>query len=328
MMAATTSLILSESVDQRQAICRLIQPTGLFETNVQVATEREALCNLKEHGVAAIFYGADRGEKREFRWLRRREKRKELSDIPIFLFTGEEDEDSRILGLNLGADDCLTLKMSTGEAAARIRRHLQARQKLAELRRISDELARQTLTDHLTGLGNRRHFFAALEAEMARLNRNAEPFSLLMLDLDHFKSINDNFGHQVGDLVLKSLAETLLASLRKSDTVCRLGGEEFAVIMPGAETADARRVAERIRRKVASGHPQDCPQAKVTISIGIRSLAHPEDLKTIIADADQALYRAKFLGRNRVETYADKPLKRFHLRPFEPEMLRVAGGIA
>lgn len=327
-MAATTSLILSESVDQRQAICRLIQPTGLFDSNVQVATEREALCNLKEHGVAAIFYGADRGDKREFRWLRRREKRKELSDIPIFLFTGEEDEDSRILGLNLGADDCLTLKMSTGEAAARIRRHLHARQNLAELRRVRDELARQTLTDHLTGLGNRRHFFTALEAEVSRLNRNAEPFSLLMLDLDHFKKINDTFGHQVGDQVLKSLADTLRARLRKSDTVCRLGGEEFAVIMPGAKAADARRVAEHIRRKVAVISLQDCPEARVTISIGIRSLVQPEDVKKIILDADQALYRAKFLGRNRVEAFQDKPLKIFGNCSFEPELLRAAGGIA
>jgi diguanylate cyclase (GGDEF)-like protein len=149
-----------------------------------------------------------------------------------------------------------------------------------------------------------------------------------MLDLDHFKSINDSYGHQAGDTILKDLAESLRGSLRKSDTICRLGGEEFAVIMPGASSSAARRVAERIRRKVAATRSADCPEASVTISIGIRSLRHPEDIERLMEDADRALYRAKFLGRNRVEVYSDQPLKIIPGRTFEPEMLRAAAGLA
>lgn len=305
-MASATSLILGESAQQRQAISEILQPTGLFAGHLEASSEREALLRIKHQEVAAICYAADHPAKSEFRWLRLFQKQSDLSDIPVFLFTEEDDEQTRILGLNSGADDCLTFSMSSGEAAARIRRHLLLRQNFLALRRAKDELARQAMTDPLTNLGNRRLFLQALEAEISRMNRTGEKFSLLMLDLDHFKKVNDSFGHQAGDAVLLALADILRGGLRKSDTLCRLGGEEFAVIMPGANLVDAARVAQRIRGKVAGVSIPSWPALSVTISIGIRCVKHSCPAETMIAQADQALYRAKCLGRNRVEVFSEK----------------------
>jgi diguanylate cyclase (GGDEF)-like protein len=156
-------------------------------------------------------------------------------------------------------------------------------------------------TDELTGIANRRAFFAAAEGLIARQAKKHEPVSVLMFDLDHFKSINDRFGHPVGDEVLRLFATTASTCLRASDVVARLGGEEFVAILPGS-LADARAAAERVRatfQKVA-GTVADCPLA-ATVSVGAASAAIGVDVAALLAAADKALYLAKENGRNRVE---------------------------
>ena len=135
------------------------------------------------------------------------------------------------------------------------------------------------------------------------MDRTCEPFSLMTLDIDYFKQVNDTYGHQAGDAVLQMLADNLRDSLRKSDTICRLGGEEFTVIMPGTTASSALQVAERIRRRIALAHPPQWPQVKITVSIGVRPVKSPESLARIVQEADQAMYWAKFRGRNRVEVF-------------------------
>ncbi len=165
------------------------------------------------------------------------------------------------------------------------------------------ELRRLATTDPLTGLANRRHFLAQVERELERFQRYAEPVALLMLDLDHFKQVNDRYGHAAGDTVLQHFAAVAQNALRKIDILGRLGGEEFAALLPDTRIEGARRLAERLRRTVADS-PAVSPTGEVrfTVSVGLTLLAPGDrDAGAILTRADRALYRAKDRGRNRVE---------------------------
>jgi diguanylate cyclase (GGDEF)-like protein len=175
---------------------------------------------------------------------------------------------------------------------------------ITERKRRNDELVQQATTDFLTGLPNRREFMARLEDEQARLQRDAHGrAAVLMLDIDHFKAINDSHGHDWGDAVLRHLAGLMRDSQRKIDMLGRVGGEEFAILLPGADPDAARAFAERLRQRIA-GTPlqREGRSIAFTVSIGIASLAAQEDNgDAALVRADQALYRAKRGGRNRVE---------------------------
>jgi diguanylate cyclase (GGDEF)-like protein len=157
------------------------------------------------------------------------------------------------------------------------------------------------MTDELTRLPNRRHLLAAAEEELRRSAAGAEPFSLLALDIDHFKRINDTYGHAAGDLVLQRVAHACRTALRPADRVGRTGGEEFMVLLPATSRAEALQVAERLRAAVESLDCSDiAPELRVTISIGVADWQPSETLERIAARADAVLYRAKEQGRNRV----------------------------
>jgi diguanylate cyclase (GGDEF)-like protein len=175
-------------------------------------------------------------------------------------------------------------------------------------KRLETELRAMATTDMLTGLPNRRHFLARLHEEHARLRRHdVQHAAVLMLDLDHFKRINDTFGHPTGDAVLAHVASLIGAEVRSIDTAGRLGGEEFAVILTGATEAAALEFAERLRRKIASTPTHHEGHAvTVTASIGIAAMTlRDAAAETALARADTAMYRAKAAGRNRIELVAD-----------------------
>ena len=175
---------------------------------------------------------------------------------------------------------------------------------IAERKRLEAELRELATTDTLTGLPNRRRFLARLEEEHARLKRfDTMQAAVLMLDLDCFKRVNDQYGHAAGDEVLRHFASLLQREVRQIDTASRLGGEEFAVMLPGATQASAFEFAERFRRKVAESHADyEGKQVRVTVSIGITVMTGRDATgETALARADRALYRAKEAGRNRVE---------------------------
>lgn len=159
---------------------------------------------------------------------------------------------------------------------------------------------RDAAHDPLTGLANRRSAARRLEAEGMRARRQGEPLSVLMLDLDHFKRVNDRWGHAAGDRVLAAVARILCEELRGADLPARYGGEEFLAILPNADPAQALRVAERVRERIA-GTPIALPEvtARITVSVGIASLAPDEAATALVARADEALYAAKQGGRNR-----------------------------
>lgn len=165
------------------------------------------------------------------------------------------------------------------------------------------ELTRLVTTDSHTGLANRGHFLDRLGLALARYCRHNTPMVLLMLDLDHFKRINDAFGHAAGDLVLLHFAQLLRRCLRQIDLPGRLGGEEFAILLPDTEVGGACEFAERFRRELAE-HPSrlNGQALAVTVSIGVTPfLVNDQHIDLVLARADRALYRAKHLSRNRVE---------------------------
>ncbi len=174
---------------------------------------------------------------------------------------------------------------------------------ITDQKRLEAELREMAATDMLTGLPNRRHFIGQLEQECARVHRDGEhSASVLMIDIDHFKRVNDSSGHVAGDQVLRHLSATMRQELRRVDTAGRLGGEEFAIILPGAALADAELFADRLRRKVAeTAAMHDSRELPVTISIGVSEIrATDAGAEDVLGRADRALYRAKESGRNRV----------------------------
>jgi len=174
---------------------------------------------------------------------------------------------------------------------------------LTERKVLERELEHQARTDFLTGIPNRRYFLELAEVELARAHRYRRPFSLLMLDLDMFKDINDRYGHRIGDLTLQKVVEVCRQILRGVDIVGRLGGEEFGVILPETGTERARQVAERVRQSIAAT-PVPLVQGGavfVTTSVGVATFcASDGNVDAVLTRADQALYNAKRAGRNRV----------------------------
>lgn len=170
------------------------------------------------------------------------------------------------------------------------------------LKESEERLRRLSITDPLTGAFNRRHFFEVAEQEVTRARRYGRPIGLLALDIDHFKRINDTHGHAVGDEALRLFTESCRGILRTNDLLGRMGGEEFAVLLPETDTDGARLVAERIRRRTAElAVPAGTATVRVTVSIGIASCqAGERSVDAMLSCADEALYLAKAAGRNRV----------------------------
>lgn len=171
-----------------------------------------------------------------------------------------------------------------------------------ELLSTRDELERQAITDSLTGLFNRRRIFQVIQQEISRYERHHRPFCLLLLDIDHFKKVNDTFGHSVGDEALRSFADILKNMGRQQDVVARTGGEEFCILLPEVNCEEAGQAAERLRQIIARA-PLDLAgySVSITASIGIAEVEANERADSIYQRADMALYKAKANGRNRVE---------------------------
>lgn len=194
-------------------------------------------------------------------------------------------------------------KVVSRDAAGRPLRLIGTNTDISERKRLEAELSARATTDDLTGLNNRRFFIARLAEEHARLRRNAgATAAVLMCDLDHFKDVNDHYGHAVGDRVLRLFARHMRAELRAMDSCGRIGGEEFAALLPDADADEAGRIAERLRARVESSPLRDDElSVRFTVSIGISSMSGDDDTPDqALIRADKALYRAKSSGRNRV----------------------------
>ena len=218
--------------------------------------------------------------------------------IYFIILTAKGEKKNIIEGLEAGADDFLTKPFNREELKYRIR----IGERIINLERRIMELAN---TDALTGLLNRRAFMERIGVEMLRAQRQKNPLSLIMTDIDHFKGVNDTHGHQVGDLVLQRFAGQLTTSARPYDFVGRYGGEEFVICLPGADGRQAGPVAERMRSQIEDMEimlPDGSQSIRITASFGTApySIESGEHIDLLIKRADDALYLAKKEGRNRV----------------------------
>ena len=241
------------------------------------------------------------------RWLKLEETTK---GIPVIMLTMKKELADKISGLQIGADDFLPKPYNELELNARIYASLRTKALQDELRmknRQLEELLHKVnymaITDALTGLFNRRRFHDVLISEYERAKRYSTPFSLVMVDIDHFKRVNDTFGHSVGDGVLKEVSAILKGSIREIDTASRYGGEEFILILPNTVKDNALIVAERMRLSIEQHTFQEIDR-NITVSIGISGMPDEkvETDEKLVRCADFALYRAKQLGRNRTVT--------------------------
>jgi two-component system, cell cycle response regulator len=225
-------------------------------------------------------------------------------NMPILVLAEPEEGPRLMRALELGVNDYLVRPIDKNEMMARVRTQIRKKRYSERLRdnvQLSIEMA---VTDALTGLHNRRYMETHLASLVEQAASRGKPLALLVLDIDYFKSVNDTYGHDAGDDVLREFAIRVRKSIRGIDLACRYGGEEFVVVMPETDMAIAATVAERVRRRIAGepfaiGHQGQT--LNVTISIGLAALASSADTAaTILKRADQALYRAKRDGRNRV----------------------------
>ena len=229
-------------------------------------------------------------------------------EIPVVVVTGQGDEVIASRLIQAGAYDYLPKsKVSDKSLTRMITNALEKFQLKQEVKKAVNRLAKMSVIDELTGLNNRRYLMEALERETNRAERYRTDLAVCMLDLDHFKAVNDTYGHPTGDKVLRFVAEQLKSAVRKNDVACRYGGEEFAVLFPDTSAEDAVQICERFRETIETTPvPHDRGEIRITVSIGVASyLPHPDrSMDAVIRLADQALYTAKSSGRNQV--FADK----------------------
>ena len=224
------------------------------------------------------------------------------ASVPVILLANHEAREDEVRGLELGAIDFLVKPVDPDILLARVRNHLALKRIQDHLEATNRHLESLATTDTLTGLVNRRGLLARLEVEFSRSQRTQHPFALAICDLDHFKHINDTYGHPAGDRVLAAFAATLKDNLRNIDLAARWGGEEFAIVLPESDVNDALIPLERIRQAVAASRIRHGAQEiQVTVSIGVANYDSATALaEHLLERADSALYRAKAGGRNRV----------------------------
>ena len=230
-------------------------------------------------------------------------KSPDLEFVPVLVASNRSETAERVRGLQLGADDYISRPCDPAELLARVRALLRTKQTHDRIRKLQAALEQMVVNDPLTGLHNRRYLMDRLLQEMQRSDRHGEPLAFAMLDLDSFKPINDQYGHVLGDKVLRAVGNVIAKSVRVSDIAARYGGDEFGVILVQTPPEGAMRVCERLLRAISELILQDenGKSCRVTASLGLAyypadDVETPEDL---VHSADGALYGAKRSGKNR-----------------------------
>jgi two-component system, cell cycle response regulator len=314
-VAPARVLVVEDSRTQADWLVQVLSREGYV---VQVASDgREAIRRVRTDPPELVLLDMILPDMDGLEVLRVLKARTEDQFIPVILLSVKSDLDSRVAGLRIGADDFLAKPFADAEIQARAAAMLRIKTLQDQLRTAKSQLEKLSVTDGLTGLYNQRHFEERLHEEFRRTQRYSDPVSLIMLDLDHFKDVNDRYGHPFGDRVLRGTAELLRSSVRDPDICARYGGEEFAIILPKTALQGALAVAERVFKNLrAKVYPLDAPSAqdaaqgkpaevRVTASIGI-AFFPSKDVTTpelLVKFADEALYRAKREGRNTICLY-------------------------
>lgn len=297
-------LIVDDGAQIRADIRRTLGDAGLQLECIEAENGVEALKQLMQGSVDIVLCDVQMPHMDGFQFLRVFRARADNASVPVIMLTGRDNPDEKIFGLEVGASDYVTKPFIPGELVARVKVQLKIKTLQDDLKRANDQLRVLSITDHLTSLFNRRHFAEVLAAEFKRSQRYKHPLSLAMIDLDHFKQVNDQHGHTAGDMVLTDFSNLLRMSFRTTDAIARYGGEEFVVLLPHTATADALKAVDKVRTHLQSMGLGLLPKGQTTFSAGLAT--YPSDNAnspdTLVTAADQALYRAKSAGRNRIVT--------------------------
>ncbi|NLW85329.1 MAG: diguanylate cyclase [Planctomycetes bacterium] len=238
-----------------------------------------------------------------FEVCRKLKSNDELHLIPVIFVSGSGDAGDKVIGLDLGAIDYVTKPFDAFELRARVRAALRTK-------RLQDILRDKALIDPLTELGNRRAFDERLRLEWSRAARYNLQLALIMADIDHFKDINDQYGHQIGDEVLRRISCRLSACLRECDAIYRYGGEEFGTLLPETSLSGAIELAQRLCAQISAEPLQIGNQTlKVSASFGAASNQDVNDPESLVGAADEQLYEAKGDGRNCVRPLINAPVQ-------------------
>ena len=294
-------LVVDDNAFYQQTIMRHLSPAR----NVVVEDEPKRALSLARAGMDLIIVSL---EARGFDGLRLCASLRfdvATKDIPILVIGDPSNENQLVRAYDLGINDTLLRPIEPQELIARAGTQLKRKFYADSLREDFNENLEMVVTDPLTGLGNRRHFDRAVRPMFERLRADGEPFSILVIDIDHFKRVNDILGHDTGDMILKDVAARLASNLRAIDVIARYGGEEFMVAMPNTVETAARVAAERLRATVGTTPMALDGQAfSVTTSVGVAEVRVGEKLRDVFKRADAALYAAKHAGRDRVKVAA------------------------
>lgn len=292
-------LVVDDNPDNVDLLTQYL--SGLDYEVIPAYDGQEALLSADREDIDLILLDVMLPGMSGFDVCRRLKAQEGTNFIPIVLVTVRDDTRSKLEGFAAGADDYITKPFDIEELSARVKSLLRIKTLQDQLRDANANLAEMSVTDGLTGIYNHRHFIERLESETARAMRYQRPLAVIMLDVDHFKQVNDRHGHLFGDFVLVKLGKLMGTIARAGDLVARYGGEEFVVLV--TETDGAAMLAERIRRGVEQADfTHDGHQADIRLSAGVCQAlpGSVENGNGLLRIADEALYEAKQLGRNRV----------------------------
>jgi len=301
-------LVIDDSAAIREQVVRTLRDVELFDQYREAKDGLEGFKALIESKADLVICDVEMPRMNGFKFLQLVASRPELRGVPIIMLTGMMDFTSKIKGLEQGASDYLTKPFDSGELVARVKVQLKIKSLQDELKKANEQLKRLTNIDHLTNIFNRRYLAEILDGEFIRARRNHENLSLVIVDIDYFKNVNDTYGHQNGDVVLAAVAGLAQQHLRAYDSAARYGGEEFVLVFPGTSLRGGEAVADRLRQAVLEfSFPPPMEDLTLTVSAGVATYPSPQvdSVDSLFRQADEALYRAKQNGRNRVETMLD-----------------------
>jgi diguanylate cyclase (GGDEF)-like protein len=300
-------LIIDDSQQERNEIKDVLEKTGLFDAFYEASDGLKGFKIMLSNPPDLIVCDLIMPNFDGFKFLRLKRARQDYDNIPVLIVTGRDDMNDKIRGLEEGAQDYVLKPFNPLELVARVKAHLRIKLLQDELKQVNEKLETLSNTDPLTELYNRRYFFNILEKEFERTKRYNRALSLLMVDIDFFKAVNDKCGHLTGDKVLTVVARVLKTDLRKIDSCARYGGEEFVILLPETDINGATSVGNRYLSEIREQDLSDiCMKIKaITVSVGVVCLPN-DDIKTtdvFLKCADDALYTAKKQGRNKMIIY-------------------------